>query len=97
MTYCEFQPAGREGQAPHPHVNILDWRQRGREGEEMTMEKLLEIGLSGWIIFIISALLAGGVIVRQITKRRTRQSNITAGGDVAGGDIIKGEHKVQVR
>lgn len=61
----------------------------------MTMEKLLEIGLSGWIIFIISALLGGGIIVRQITKRRTRQSNITAGGDVAGGDIIKSEHKGQ--
>lgn len=59
------------------------------------MEKLLEIGLSGWIIFIISLLFGSGIIVRQIIKRRTRQSNIKAGGDVAGGDIIRGKGKVR--
>lgn len=61
------------------------------------MEKLLEIGLSGWIISIITVLFGGGIIVRQIIKRRTRQSNIKAGGDVAGGDIFKGKGKVTNR
>jgi hypothetical protein len=59
------------------------------------MQKYLEIGLSGWIIFIVTALLGGGIFVHQIIRRRIRQSNITAGGDVAGGNIIKGEHKVK--
>lgn len=59
------------------------------------MEKLLEIGLSGWIIFVISIFLGGGITVRQIIKRRSRQLNIKAGGDVAGGDIIKGKFRAQ--
>jgi len=61
----------------------------------MSVGKLLEIGLSGWIIFIITALFGSGIVVRQIIKRRTRQSNIKAGGDVAGGDIVKGKEKVK--
>lgn len=58
------------------------------------MEKLLEIGLSGWIGTIITILLGGCIALRQMIKRRSRQINIKAGGDVAGGDIIKGKHKV---
>lgn len=59
------------------------------------MVKLLEIGLSGWLIFLVTIIFGGGIIVRQIFKRRTRQLNINAGGDVAGGDILKGNGKVQ--
>ena len=58
----------------------------------MSIEKLLEIGLSGWIMVIITALFGCGIVVRQISKRRTRQANIKAGGDVAGGDIVKGKN-----
>lgn len=58
------------------------------------MEKLLEIGLSGWLIFLVTIIFGGGITVRQIFKRRTRQLNIKAGGDVAGGDILKGNGKV---
>ena len=56
------------------------------------MERFIEIGLSGWIIFVIAALIGGGITYRHITRWRTRQSNITAGGDVAGGDILKGRN-----
>lgn len=59
------------------------------------MEKLLEIGLSGWIIFLVTIIFGGGITVRQIFKRRTRQFNIKAGGDVAGGDILKSNGKVR--
>jgi len=61
----------------------------------MDVEKILEIGFSGWIIFIITVLFGGGIIMRQFIKRRSRQSNIKAGGDVAGGDIIKGNGKAK--
>lgn len=97
MKMQTFQSSGREGPASHPLVNGVYGRQDGHEGNEMTMEKLLEIGLSGWLIFIVTILFGGGVIVRHITIRRTRQSNITAGGDVAGGDIIKVKRKNQNR
>ncbi len=54
------------------------------------MEKIIEIGLSGWIIFIASIFLCGGIAYRHVTRRKIRQSNIAAGGDVAGGNILKG-------
>ncbi|WP_339135827.1 MAG: hypothetical protein WGN25_19000 [Candidatus Electrothrix sp. GW3-4] len=54
------------------------------------MDKLLETGLSGWIIFIISLIIGGGgLTVHHFRKQQTKQSKIKAGGDVAGGDIIK--------
>lgn len=55
------------------------------------MQKLLEIGLSGWLIFLITILIGGGLGFRLISRRRSRQSNIRAAGDVAGGDIFKGK------
>lgn len=59
------------------------------------MEKWLEIGLSGWIIFIITVFFGGGFVVRHIIRRRTCQTHIKAGGDVAGGDIIHEKHQAQ--
>ena len=59
------------------------------------MDSILETGLSGWIIFIMTAILGGGIFVRRIVKRRTRQSHINANGDVAGGDIFKGKSNAQ--
>ncbi len=56
-------------------------------------QKLLEIGLSGWIIFIITILIGGGIRIRQVIRRKTLQLNIKAGGDVAGGDIFKGRYR----
>jgi hypothetical protein len=53
------------------------------------MERLIEIGLSGWIFPVITVLLGGGIVYHQVTRRRTRQSKIRAGGNVAGGDILK--------
>jgi len=55
------------------------------------MEKLLEIGLSGWLVAIITFLFGSGFVVWQVFKRKTHQTNIKAGGDIAGGDIIKGK------
>lgn len=54
------------------------------------MEKWLEIGLSGWLIFGFTVLVGGGLVSRRL-RRRSRQSNIKAGGDVAGGDIVRGD------
>lgn len=55
------------------------------------MEKLLEIGLSGWLVAIITLLFGSGFVVWQVAKRKTRQTNIVAGGDVAGRNITKGK------
>ena len=53
----------------------------------MTFDELIKIGLSGWIIFILTLLLGGGFVVWTIRRRKTIQKNILAGGDVAGGNI----------
>jgi len=53
------------------------------------MQKFLEIGLSGWFIFVINILVGGGLTIRYFSRRKSRQSNVNAGGDVAGGDILK--------
>lgn len=53
------------------------------------MQKLLEIGLSGWLIFVLSILGVGGLAKGYFSSRKSRQSNVDAGGDVAGGDILK--------
>ncbi len=60
------------------------------------MQKLLEIGLSGWIPFVITLLFGSGIVLWQVTRRKTRQLNIKAGGDVAGGDIHKGIEKENI-
>lgn len=53
------------------------------------MQKLIENGLSGWIVFILSILVGGGLAIRYFSYRKSRQFNVDAGGDVAGGDILK--------
>jgi len=53
------------------------------------MQNLLEIGLSGWLIFVLNILAGGGLALWYFSRRKSRQSNIYAGGDVAGGDILK--------
>lgn len=61
----------------------------------MSITKLFEIGLSGWIVFIFTILLGSGLFVtKQIIRRKSRQFNIKAGGDVAGGNIIKCKNSV---
>lgn len=56
-----------------------------------TLKDLLTSGLSGWIVYIIGALLSGCLGYRIFIKRRTTQTKIKSGGDVAGGDITKGD------
>ncbi len=58
------------------------------------MEEFLQNGFSGWAVSILTLILGGGFVVWKVTKRKTRQSNIKAGGDVAGGDIIKDDRQV---
>jgi hypothetical protein len=58
------------------------------------MSELFKTGLSGWIIFIISLILGGGgLTISHFRKQLTKQSNIKAGGDVAGGNIIKTDNE----
>lgn len=54
------------------------------------MNKLLEIGLSGWLTFLFTLLIGSGLALWVSSRRRSRQSNVFATGDVAGGDILKG-------
>lgn len=61
------------------------------------MQRLLEIGLSGWLIFLLTILFGGSLGVRYFSRRRSRQKNIDAGGDIAGGDILKGTKNVTDR
>lgn len=55
----------------------------------MVAANWLEIGLSGWITFIVALIIGGGSIVLLIRTRTSKQSNVRAGRDVAGGDIRK--------
>ncbi len=61
------------------------------------MSRILEIGLSGWLVSAVVLLLGGGVILWRISTRRTQQSHIVAGGDVAGGDIVKNSQSANDR
>jgi hypothetical protein len=54
------------------------------------VQKLLEIGLSGWVIFILTLILGTWFGYTRLQRFNTKQSRIRARGDVAGGDINKG-------
>lgn len=53
-----------------------------------TIIKYLDIGLSGWLIAVLTLVL--GYFGFKVWRRTTNQKNIKAGGSVAGGSIIKG-------
>ena len=56
------------------------------------MVNLIEIGLSGWICTFVVIIIGGvgtALGYRRITRRKTKQTKIKAGRDVAGGDIIE--------
>lgn len=55
--------------------------------------KFLLDGMSGWIIYVLTLLIGGGLVFRHVMKRRSRQINLNASGDVAGGDIHSGASK----
>ena len=51
------------------------------------LTKLVEIGLSGWIVALVIPLMGLAVGAYFFRRRKTTQTEIIAGGDVAGGDI----------
>jgi hypothetical protein len=57
------------------------------ENMKQILYDLFITGLSGWIILLIVGGVSAGAIIIFV---RTKQSNIIAGGDVAGGNITKG-------